>query len=378
MTKRLFIALLAAVLLTAVSALAQANTGDVKGTVTDMKGKLVTNGTVKFTAPDGAKSEVKTDKDGNFAKTGLPAGRYKVELFIARELSWQGEGEVVAGTTNTLNIDMAAGAFYAKMSPEERKKYDQEQEEKRKNIEADRAKVKNLNAMLAQARPMIDAGNFDGAIGIYQEAVNLDPTRDLLWANLGGAYLSKAAASKDKTETTANANKAVEALQKAINIKPSDGAYHNNLGQAYARSGKMAEALNEFRTAAQIDPLVAARYYFNAGAVLTNESTKLPFGSTEQKKKLDDANEMFRKSAETDPKYSDGEAYYQIATNLLSLATVAKDGKTMVVPDGTKEAYQKYLELSPEGRFAESAKQTLAALGSPVETTYKKAGAKKK
>jgi hypothetical protein len=50
----------------------------------------------------------------------------------------------------------------------------------------------------------------------------------------------------------------------------------------------------------------------------------------------------------------------------------------MVVPDGTTEAYQKYLELSPTGRFSESAKQTLVALGSTVETTYKKAGGKKK
>ena len=108
----------------------------------------------------------------------------------------------------------------------------------------------------------------------------------LLWANLGGAYLSKAAASKDKTETAENANKAADALQKAVNLKPNDGAYHNNLGQAYARAGKTQDALKEFQTAAQIDPTSAARYYFNAGAILTNEATKLPPGSPEQKKKL--------------------------------------------------------------------------------------------
>lgn len=378
MKKRLFIVLLAAaVALTAVSALAQANTGQVKGKVTDMKGKLVTNGVVKFIGPDGSKTEVKTDKQGEFISAGLPAGRYKVELYIGRELSWQGEGEVVAGTANTMNIDMAAGAFYAKMSPEERKKYDQEQEEKRKKIEADRNKIKNLNTMLAQAQPMMESGNYDGAIGIYQQTVQLDPTRDLLWANLGGAYLSKAAASKDKNETAENATKAAEALQKAVSLKPADGAYHNNLGQAYARAGKIEDALKEFQTAAQGDPTSAARYYFNAGAILTNESTKLPPSSPAQKKKLDEANEMFKKSAEADAHYSEGEAYYQIATNLLSQATIGKDGKTMVVPDGTTEAYQKYLELSPTGRFSESAKQTLAALGTSVETTYKKSGKKK-
>lgn len=378
MTKRLFIVLLAAaVVLGASSALAQANTGMVKGRVTDEKKQPVTTGTIKFTGPDGLKSEVKTNKNGEFEKAGLPAGKYKVELYISRELRWQGDGQVLAGQTNTMNIDLAEGAAYAKMSPEERKKFDEEQEQKRKKIEADRARINNLNTMLAQAQPMMESGNYDGAIGIYQQTVQIDPNRDLLWANLGGAYLSKAAASKDKTETAENANKAADALQKAVNLKPNDGAYHNNLGQAYARAGKTQDALKEFQTAAQIDPTSAARYYFNAGAILTNEATKLPPGSPEQKKKLDDANEMLKKSAAVDPHYSDGEAYYQIATNLLNQATVGKDGK-MVVPDGTTEAYQKYLELSPTGRFSESAKQTLVALGSTVETTYKKAGGKKK
>jgi hypothetical protein len=42
----------------------------------------------------------------------------------------------------------------------------------------------------------------------------------------------------------------------------------------------------------------------------------------------------------------------------------------MVAPDGTAEAFNKYLELQPNGPHAEDSKAMLASLGAPVETTY--------
>jgi len=369
MTKRTLIALLAAlVVLAALPAFAQDNTGIVKGKAVDEKGAPVAGATVQMTSPDGKKVNIKTGKNGEFEHAGVPVGSYKVQLIIEGQPRWGAEGfAVTAGQTAMLNIDMGAAAAQAKMTEEERKKL----EEQQKKAEQERSKIKNLNTLLAQAKQLENAGDFDSALNLYQQAVQADPTKDLLWANLGGAYVGKAGKTKDKAETVEIALKGVEALHKAVGIKPNDAGYHNNLGQAYARAGNTTEALKEFATAAQMDPPAAARYYFNAGAILTNESTKLSPGSPAQRKKLDEANEMFRKSIAVDPKFSDGEANYQIATNLLSQATVAKDGK-MVVPDGTAEAYQKYLDQAPNGRFAESAKQTLAALGSSVETSYKK------
>ena len=46
----------------------------------------------------------------------------------------------------------------------------------------------------------------------------------------------------------------------------------------------------------------------------------------------------------------------------------------------TVEAFQKYLDLKPDGANAQTAKDTIAMLGSSVETTYgkQKAPAKKK
>jgi hypothetical protein len=49
-------------------------------------------------------------------------------------------------------------------------------------------------------------------------------------------------------------------------------------------------------------------------------------------------------------------------------------------PEGTAEAFNKYLELEPEGKFAEQSKAMLQALGETVQTSYgkPKAAAKKK
>jgi hypothetical protein len=65
------------------------------------------------------------------------------------------------------------------------------------------------------------------------------------------------------------------------------------------------------------------------------------------------------------------EAYYQKGVNLLGKETIGKDGKA-VAPAGTAEAFQKYLELAPTGRFAAAAKELLASIGAPVETGFGK------
>jgi hypothetical protein len=47
----------------------------------------------------------------------------------------------------------------------------------------------------------------------------------------------------------------------------------------------------------------------------------------------------------------------------------------VIAAPGTAEAFQKYLELKPDGPYAADAKNMLAVVGSTLETTY---GTKKK
>jgi hypothetical protein len=55
--------------------------------------------------------------------------------------------------------------------------------------------------------------------------------------------------------------------------------------------------------------------------------------------------------------------------NLIGKETIGKDGKA-IAPEGTAEAFQKYLELDPTGQFAEAAKGMLASIGATVQTGF--------
>jgi tetratricopeptide (TPR) repeat protein len=106
----------------------------------------------------------------------------------------------------------------------------------------------------------------------------------------------------------------------------------------------------------QNDPANAGAYYFNEGAVLTNTG------------KVDEAIAAFDKALQADPTRAD--AYYWKGIDLMGKATVK--GDKMVAPAGTAEAFNKYLELAPNGKYADPAKQMLASIGATVETSYGK------
>src|SRR5262249_10626744 len=143
----------------------------------------------------------------------------------------------------------------------------------------------------------------------------------------------------------------LDAYGKAIEIKPDDPGYHNNFALALATAKKFPEAQAELTKAATLDPPNAGRYYYNLGALLVNSGQN------------DSAGDAFKKAIEIDPNYAD--AQYQYGVFLLSKATIAADGKVTPVA-GTADAFQKYLQLKPDGPFAEPAKQMLQTLGSSV------------
>ena len=145
------------------------------------------------------------------------------------------------------------------------------------------------------------------------------------------------------------------AWQKAIELKSDDPGYHNNYALALAKAKKYPEAAAELEKAAQLDPPAAGKYYYNLGALLINS------GQT------DPACEAFKKSIGADASYAD--AQYQYGVCLVAKATVAPDGK-IIPPDGTIQAFQKYLELKPDGQFAEPAKGMLATIQGGIETKY--------
>jgi hypothetical protein len=63
---------------------------------------------------------------------------------------------------------------------------------------------------------------------------------------------------------------------------------------------------------------------------------------------------------------------------MFAKATVDKSGK-LVAPEGTADMLNKYLQLQPDGKLAQGAKDLLASMGAQVQTTFgKEKPAKKK
>jgi tetratricopeptide (TPR) repeat protein len=239
-------------------------------------------------------------------------------------------------------------------------------------VNKENAKIGNLNKLLKEGAEALEAGNFDAAITAFKTAADADPGRDLLWARLGDAYIAAAKKDTDAASRKERYGLGAAAYRKALDIATAApvegaaaktiktpgavGAYYNNLAEALGKSGDSAAAVEAYDKAAEADPANAAMYYFNKGATLTNAN------------KVDAALGAFDKAIEADPNRAD--AYYYKGIALLSKATTK--GNEMVPAPGTAEAFNKYLELEPEGPLAQQSKDMLAAIGAKIETSYGK------
>ncbi|HEV2116241.1 MAG TPA: tetratricopeptide repeat protein [Terriglobales bacterium] len=331
----------------------------VKGKCLDAQGKPIAGATVEYVNQDtGQKYSIKTNKKGEFFSLGVAPGKYKISLIQNGQVLFFFNGVQVqlGAEENVTDFDLQKEQAAAKQRAESQMTEQQKQEQEK--VQKENATIKTLNEKLAAAAAAEQAGNFDQAVSVLKEATTIDPNRDLLWFKLGDAYRGAATKQTDAAQKTQDYNDSITSYQKALTIKPNDGAYLNNLGDVQAKAGKPDDAIKTFTQAAQSDPTHAAQYYFNLGAVLTNSG------------KMDDAVQAFDKAIAADPTKAD--AYYWKGVNLLGKATTDKSGK-MTAPEGTAEAFNKYLELQPQGTYADAAKQMLASIGATVETSFGKA-----
>lgn len=358
----------------------------VHGKCIALDGKPMAGITVQFhNEENGQNYDLKTDDKGNFASIALVPGKYKISLIQDGKTVQFYTGVVVKLSEQGMefNFDLQKEMQEAQKNPEYQKKV---AEQAKQND-----KITTLNQKLKDAALAQQAGKWQEAIDTLNSAIAIDDTHDIIWARLADAEAGAGTAATNKEEAAPHFDKALSAYKKAIDIvekapapekpaaaekkaadpKVTAGKYHNNLGQVYAKTGKPKEALDEYTTAADDDPPNAAMYYFNAGATLTNQATRESDQATKVKD-IDDANTAFDKAIAVKPDYA--EAYYQKGINLTSKATIDKSGK-MVPAQGTVEAFNKYLEIEPEGKHAAEAKGLIEGFGETVQTTYKKAKA---
>ncbi|MBV9608221.1 MAG: tetratricopeptide repeat protein, partial [Acidobacteria bacterium] len=256
--RRFVVAIATFVVLSALSALAQRVA--IRGKVTE-GGQPVQGAEIQlFNKENGQKYTMKTDKKGEYLNIGIQYGSYEITVSVNGQVRFKDNIAMNGDQDKDIDLKKEAAAAQERaekeLTPEQRKQL----QEQRAKAEQEQAKVKNLNQILAQAKQAEDAGNFDQAVTMLQQATQVDANQPVLWARLGSAYLGaggKATGDQAKTDYTEAAN----AYQKALALRPNDGGYHNNLGQAYVKLGKTEDAIKEYNTAAQSDPTNAAMYY---------------------------------------------------------------------------------------------------------------------
>jgi len=347
---------------------ALAQTTAVEGIVKDETGKPLPGAIVTFDRTDiKGKYTVKSDKKGHYGHYGLPLGTYSITVTVDGKERDKATGfRTGLGDPKTLNFDLKQSADQAAalqkaaeagtltkdqergMSKEQKEAFDKAA----KAREAQLAKNKALNDSYTTGKNAVEAKQWDAAIESLTKAAEMDAKQGAVWSTLADAYVGKAQATP--AEAAANYDKAFDAFRKAIEIAPDAGLY-NNFALALAKDNKIDEAKANLAKAAELDPPGAGKYYYNLGALLVNSGQN------------DAATDTFKKAIDLDPNYAD--AQYQYGVALAGKATTDASGK-VIPPAGTVEALNKYLQLKPDGPYAQAAKEMISALGSSVSTTF--------
>jgi len=330
----------------------------IKGQILDVAGKPWADMGVQAVSDQGAKSETKTDKDGNYVFSHLRAGVYSVFVLLpAPNKPYEGQVRISSGQEAPVNFDFKEIMGKQGAAVQEQLK---KNEEAKTKIEGLKAHFNAGNALIDQEKQakadlakapadqrdaakqkLADLG--DQAVKEFQEASkNLgekDPNAHLVWFKMGEAY-----------ETANRFDDAAQSYQQAIAAKGDVPGYYNNLGNALAKAGKIDEAKAAYTKSAELDPPSAATAWRNFGISLYNAN------------RLGDAVEPLQKSAELDPK--NPQTWYLLGASLVYKMTTKKvgDKEEVIFAPGTIEAYQKAVELDPGGTWGQQAKQGLEQL----------------
>jgi tetratricopeptide (TPR) repeat protein len=232
-----------------------------------------------------------------------------------------------------------------------------------KNLNADLKTVtqdiKDADAARAAKQKDVETAKFTDIETLMQKDTQLRPAEAILWAYLG---LGQAGEKKyDDAETSYK--KALELATAAKTPKPEVlGMVNSGLGEIYARQGKVPEANAAYAEAAKADPTKASFYLRNEAVIFF------------QMNNADAQVAAAQEALKADP--NQPVLYYIIGQGLVSKATMGPDPKNpkqqiIQLPPGCAEAYQKYLELAPNGPYAADAQGILAQAGQKVSSSYK-------
>ena len=328
----------------------------IHGQILDLEGKPWANLTVVAESSQGRKIEAKTNKNGEYSITALSGDTYTIKVFLpGQEQPYEATATLKSGDDLPINFNFKEIATQqghgeaVKKQAQEKEKFeslkghftagngfmDQAKQVQSQLATAPADQLDTLKLKLAGLSAQA-AGEFEAARNAAGEK---DPNLHTLWARLGDAY-----------QIGGRNEDAIKAYEQAIALKPEVARYYNDMGNILARQGKIEEASKAYVKSAQVDPPNAAMAWRNFGIVLYNAG------------RLKEAVEPFRKATALEPKHA--QTWYLLGSAMVGSIEFKQEGGKLVpnVLPGTVEAYQKAVELDPNGPIGAQAKQALAEL----------------
>ncbi len=264
-----------------------------------------------------------TDKDGKISFR-IPIGEYlivlKKEGYRPIEIPQYSTKSTKDEEKLDFSMEKGSGVVLSELT--------KEQIEELKKKQAEYEKFKKLKGeikkLFDEGVKLKGKGDYDGAIQKFNEALKLNSKQPNILGHLADAYFLKG-----------DYDSAIKYYQKALEIAPDSSELHTNLGNVYFKKGDVESAKKEFETAISKDPSKADVGYYNLGVLFLNG------GDTKN------AAIYFEKSIMVNKKYP--KPYYQLGMCEINLGDYKRAEKLL----------KKYLELAPNGKYANQVKQIL-------------------
>jgi tetratricopeptide (TPR) repeat protein len=228
------------------------------------------------------------------------------------------------------------------------------------------ARLGKENALISQVESAINAKNWQEAENISKQLIAMNPDR---WE------YRKALA--DAEYNLGKQQEALDAYEKAIGmaqkragndfkvattkVKTAISEMFMRQGNSYNKLGEKNKAIAAYTKAAELSANPGTAY-FNICATQYNS------GNQEEAIKWCD------RVIQIDPNKAD--AYFIKGSSMFANGDLDQQ-KKYVVPAGTAETLNKYLELAPTGAHAADVKEMLKMIGSRVTSTYEERGLQK-
>ena len=355
-------AVLAIALLMAPMVGAQGSTR-IEGQVLDIQGNPWPDVNIQIKNDDTSQVfTVKTDRTGHYSQLVPRGGVYDFVLTNdAAHLNFTDKHSVTEGQPNDIGFNFKELVAQQKNASAEDAKKAEEQANAFKNMKAhfdagiaamndsNQVRQQLATAPADQKSVLQDKLKADGqtAVTEFQQAEQGASPKDaknhaLIWANLGQAY-----------DTAGNFSDAAGAYQKAVDLQPQPN-YYVSLATALAKAGsatndqqKITDAGAACDKASGLDPTTADTCWKNVGIVLNNKGD------------LKDAIAPFQKATQANPK--DAQAWFLLGSAFTGTIDTKQEGDKVVyiIPPGTAEAYQKCIDVDPNGPYAPQAKAAL-------------------